>query len=310
MTSTAYRVQQTADSSSAMAGRRTTADVSAPRLNAFTVDVEDYYQVEAFKGVIDSASWDRMPSRVDRNTDRLLGLFDKAGAKATFFVLGWIAERHPGLVRRIVAEGHELGSHGYAHQLAHLQSEDVFRDDVRKAKHILEDLGGVPVRGYRAPTFSIRRENWWAYDVLSEEGYAYSSSLYPVAHDLYGMPEAPVTAFRPQQSSLVELPLSTFRIGKRNLPCSGGGYFRLLPYAISRRCIDRSLEQRRAPYIFYCHPWEFDPEQPRIDAGWKSRFRHYTNISRMESRVSRLLRAYSWGRMDQVFASDLSNAAR
>jgi polysaccharide deacetylase family protein (PEP-CTERM system associated) len=274
-------------------------------INALTIDVEDYFQVEAFKGTIGDANWESMPMRVDRNTQRLIEKLSRARVKGTFFVLGWIAERYPHIVRKIHTAGHEIASHGYAHQLAHAQSKAVFRDDVRKAKGILEDICGEKVRGYRAPTFSVRRDNWWAYDVLAEEGYDYSSSLYPVSHDLYGTPDAPTTPFHPTASRLVEIPLSTIKLGRRNFPCSGGGYFRLLPYAASRWALRTSLEQRQSPLVFYCHPWEFDSRQPDLRAGMKSRFRHYTNIGLMPRRLSRLLRDFSWGRMDQVFAREL-----
>jgi polysaccharide deacetylase family protein (PEP-CTERM system associated) len=279
------------------------------RANALTVDVEDYFQVEAFKGVISNDSWDNIPTRVEANTQRLLDMFAQADIKATFFVLGWVAERHPEIVRRIHAAGHEVGSHGYAHQLAHLQSRDIFRDDIQRSKRLLEDISGERVKGYRAPTFSVRRSNWWAYDVLAEEGYDYSSSLYPVSHDLYGTPDAPIAPFHPTESGLLEIPLSTMKIGGRNLPCSGGGYFRLLPYAVSQWCIERSLAQRRSPFVFYCHPWEFDAGQPRIQAGAKSRFRHYTNIARMQGRVARLFEDFRWNRMDHVFARELDKVA-
>jgi polysaccharide deacetylase family protein (PEP-CTERM system associated) len=277
------------------------------RINAFTVDVEDYFQVEAFRGAIARDSWDSMTVRVDRNTVFLLDLLAEAGVQATFFILGWVAERFPHVVRQIHQAGHEVASHGYGHELAHTQSRDVFRADIRRAKQLLEDICGVRVKGYRAPTFSIRRGNWWAYDVLGEEGYAYSSSLYPVSHDLYGTPDAPTKPFRPGNSPLLEIPLSTVKIGSRNVPCSGGGYFRLLPYGVSRWCFDQALRQRSSALVFYCHPWEFDPGQPRIRAGAKSRFRHYTNIGRMPSRVARLLDDYRWGRMDQAFSRDLED---
>jgi polysaccharide deacetylase family protein (PEP-CTERM system associated) len=281
------------------------AQPAAKTANAFTVDVEDYFQVEAFKPFVPGTDWDKLPSRVERNTGFLLDMLAEANVSATFFVLGWIAERHPGIIRRIQAEGHEVASHGYSHQVAYLQTPDVFRDDIRRAKHILEDVTGQHVIGYRAPTFSIRRENWWAYDILAEEGYIYSSSLYPISHDLYGIPNAPTVPFRPIRNGLLEIPLSTVRMFNRNLPCSGGGYFRLLPYAVSKWCIERVIERGNAPYVFYCHPWEFDAEQPRMSANFKSRFRHYTNIGLMPRRVTQMLREFSWSRMDKVFAREL-----
>ena len=275
---------------------------SGRRLNAMTVDVEDYFQVEAFANVIDRGDWDRMPRRVERNTDRLLELFETAGIKATFFVLGWVATRHEPLVRRIVAAGHELASHGSDHLRADRQSPEQFRADVRKAKRVLEDIGGVPVRGYRAATFSIGRSNWWAFEVLSEEGYAYSSSIYPIAHDLYGMPDAPRTPFFPTGSGFVEIPLTTLRAFRRNFPFGGGGYFRLFPYPVFRLGISRINGHDRIPCVFYCHPWEIDPDQPRqARAPWKSRLRHYLNLGRMERRLARLARDFAWGRMDEVF---------
>jgi polysaccharide deacetylase family protein (PEP-CTERM system associated) len=279
-----------------------------PDLNALTVDVEDYFQVEAFKGTIGGADWESMPMRVDGNTQRLIEKLARANVKGTFFVLGWIAERYPHIVRKIHAAGHEIASHGYAHQLAHAQTKDVFRDDVRKSKKLLEDICGNRVRGYRAPTFSVRRDNWWAYEVLAEAGYDYSSSLYPVAHDLYGMPGAPRTPFHPMAAPFLEIPMSTLKMGRRNLPCSGGGYFRLLPYSVSRWALRKSREQRKSPLVFYCHPWEFDAKQPDLRAGLKSRFRHYTNIGLMPHRLSRLLKDFPWGRMDQVFARELERS--
>ncbi|MGH6877228.1 MAG: XrtA system polysaccharide deacetylase, partial [Rhizomicrobium sp.] len=231
-----------------------------------------------------------------------LSLLDRAGVRATFFVLGWIAERFPSLVGEILCGGHEVASHGYAHELAHHQTPSRFRDDVRRAKNILEACAGVRVRGFRAPTFSIGRENWWAYEVLAEEGHEYSSSLYPISHDTYGMPDAPRFSFRPITGNpLLEIPIATVRLFGRNLPCGGGGYFRLAPYALSRWCIGRTNSADRVPCVFYCHPWEFDVGQPRVEgSSLKSRFRHYVNIGAMERRVTRLLCDFAWGRIDQI----------
>lgn len=271
-------------------------------LNAMTVDVEDYFQVEAFAKVIARDAWEAQPRRVEANTDRLLQLFADADIRATFFVLGWVAERHPSLVSRIVAGGHELASHGLQHLRADSQAPAEFRADVRRSKALLEELGGVRVNGYRAATFSIGRANWWAFDVLAEEGYAYSSSVYPVAHDLYGVPDAPRAPFHPTKSSFTEVPLTTLRIAGKNLPCSGGGYFRLLPYAVSRGAFAHIVDQERRACVFYCHPWEIDPDQPRqTQAPLKSRLRHYLNLRRMEPRIRRLLRDFAWGRMDEAF---------
>ena len=275
--------------------------------NAMTVDVEDYFQVQAFAGCIDRAAWDKLPRRVEANTDRILAQFDQAGAKATFFTLGWIAERHPALVRRIVAAGHELASHGYDHTRADAQDPATFAADIRKAKRILEDIGGCAVIGYRAATFSIGARNPWAFDVLAAEEYRYSSSIYPVKHDLYGMPDAPRTPFRSGTSGLWEIPMTTVRLFGRNLPCSGGGYFRLAPYALFRRGLGRVNRQEARPGIFYTHPWEIDPGQPRVaDCGRMSRFRHYVNLSKTADRLDRLLREFAWDRMDRVFADRLA----
>ncbi|HKO10077.1 MAG TPA: XrtA system polysaccharide deacetylase [Alphaproteobacteria bacterium] len=274
-------------------------------VNALTVDVEDYFQVEAFAEAIPRDGWDSMPGRVERNTERLLDLFARHKVQGTFFTLGWVARRHPALVRRIVAEGHELASHGDEHVRADRQDTDAFRSDVRKTKALLEDLGGVGVRGYRAATFSIGAANWWAFDVLAEEGYAYSSSVYPIAHDLYGMRTAPRMPFLPSRTSLVEIPLTTVRLFGRNLPCAGGGYFRLLPYPASRWLMRRVNRRDKLPCVFYCHPWEIDPAQPRHrQAPLKSRLRHYLNLARMENRLERLLREFAWDRLDRVFLGD------
>ncbi len=239
--------------------------------------------------------------------ERILDAFQRAGVHATFFTLGWIADRHPGIVKQIVAAGHELASHGYGHARADGQTQDEFREDVRRAKDVLEAIGGVPVVGYRAPTFSIGPRNPWAFDVLDEEGYAYSSSVYPVRHDLYGAPDAPRFPYRPAAGKLIELPMTTVRLGGRNLPCSGGGYFRLMPYALFRTALRRFNRVDRASGVFYFHPWEIDPAQPRIrQASRMSQFRHYVNLQAMPRRLERLLRDFTWGRMDQVFAPALA----
>lgn len=274
--------------------------------NAMTIDVEDYFQVSAFAGHIDRKDWDRLPCRVEANIDRILAMLDDQEAKATFFTLGWIAERYPGVVRRIVEGGHELASHGYGHLRASDQSPDEFRDDILRAKGILEDIGGVPVRGYRAPSFSIGTRNLWALDLLREAGYVYSSSIYPIRHDHYGMPEAPRFPFQPRgQDGLLELPATTAVVFGRNLPASGGGYFRLLPYPVSRWLIKRVNHDDRQPCIFYFHPWEIDPDQPRQDGvALKTRFRHYVNLARMEGKIRALLRDFQWDRMDRVFLED------
>ncbi|MBN8506540.1 MAG: DUF3473 domain-containing protein [Burkholderiales bacterium] len=274
--------------------------------NAMTIDVEDYFQVSAFAPYIPRADWERLHCRAPQNVARILDLLDEAGVKATFFTLGWIAERHAQLVRDIVARGHELASHGYGHERASDMSPTAFSDDVRRAKALLEDLGGVPVLGYRAPSFSIGVGNLWAFDVLAEAGYRYSSSVYPIQHDHYGMPDAPRWA-HPVRDGLIEVPVTTCRMGGRNLPSSGGGYFRLLPYGVSRWLIDKVNREERQSAVFYFHPWEIDPDQPRVrgvDA--KSRFRHYLNLSRTEGRIRRLLSDFSWARMDELFTPDLA----
>ncbi len=271
--------------------------------NAMSIDVEDYFQVSAFAPHIRREDWDSLPCRVERNVDVILGLLDEAQAKATFFTLGWIAERYPQVVRRIVDDGHELASHGYGHQRASELTPAQFRDDIVRAKGILEDLGGVAVRGYRAPSFSINHANWWAVDELENAGYVYSSSIYPVRHDHYGMPDAPRFPHRPNgETGILELPPTTVPMMGRNLPAAGGGWFRLLPYAASRWMLRRVNEGDRAPCMFYFHPWEIDagqPRQPGLSA--KTRFRHYVNLQRMPGRLRRLLKDFEWDRVDRVF---------
>jgi polysaccharide deacetylase family protein (PEP-CTERM system associated) len=269
--------------------------------NAMSVDVEDYFQVSALAPHIERQRWDTMECRVERNIERLLELFDAHGTKATFFTLGWIAERYPSTVRLIVGRGHELASHGQSHRRASEQSRAEFRSDVEEARKKLEDIAGVVVQGYRAPSFSIGRANLWAFDCLAEAGYLYSSSVYPVRHDHYGMPDAPRFAFR-TQNGLLELPITTTRVFARNLPAGGGGFFRLLPYRASRWAIERVNRVDRQPAIFYFHPWEIDPEQPRIHGvSAKTRFRHYLNLDRTEARLNRLLADFRWDRIDRVF---------
>jgi polysaccharide deacetylase family protein (PEP-CTERM system associated) len=270
--------------------------------NALTVDVEDYFHVSAFEGHIDRSQWDRLPPRVERNTERLLELFGEHGVKATFFTLGWVAERCPRLVRRIADQGHEVASHGYSHVRATLQTPDQFHTDTAETKRILEDASGGPVRGFRAASFSIGPHNLWALDVLADVGYRYSSSIYPIRHDLYGMPEAPRFPFRHNGTGILEVPITTTVVLGHNLPSGGGGYFRLLPYGIYRWGLRRVNERERRPGVFYCHPWEIDPDQPRQNGlSWKARVRHYTNLTRMEARLRRLLADFQWGRMDAVF---------
>jgi polysaccharide deacetylase family protein (PEP-CTERM system associated) len=279
-----------------------TAHAIAPMItNALTIDVEDYFQVSAFAPYIRRDEWDARECRIERNIDRVLALLDARGIKATFFTLGWIAERHPKMVRRIGEGGHEIASHGYGHQRASDLGREEFAHDVARAKKILEDIIGHEVRGYRAPSFSIGTGNLWAFDLLAGAGYRYSSSIYPIRHDHYGMPESPRFAYR-LASGLLEVPVTTIRLMNRNLPSSGGGYFRLLPYALSRWMLRKVNAEDGEPAVFYFHPWEIDPGQPRvpgIDA--KTRFRHYVNIPRMEGRLAQLLADFRWGRMDEIF---------
>ncbi|AKJ93901.1 polysaccharide deacetylase [Thioalkalivibrio versutus] len=280
---------------------------SADRPNALTVDVEDYFQVSALAPRIPRDTWDTRECRIERNLDRILQLFDQSGAQATFFTLGWIAERYPHAIRRIVDAGHELASHGYGHERVTDLAPAAFRADIERAQRILEDLSGAPVRGYRAPSFSIGEGNLWALEVLREAGLEYSSSIYPVHHDHYGMPKAPRHPHRPMPAGVLELPPATLRMGGRNLPAAGGGYFRLLPYVMSRGALRRIGALDGMPAVFYFHPWEIDPDQPRVSGlGARSRFRHYVNLHRMESRLKRLLQDFRWDRMDRVFAAELA----
>jgi polysaccharide deacetylase family protein (PEP-CTERM system associated) len=270
----------------------------APVRNAMTVDVEDWFQVQAYADAIPRAAWDRLPRRVEANTERLLALLDGAGVQATFFTLGWVAERHPALVRRIVGAGHELASHGYGHAKVDTLGPEAFRADIRRARALLQDIGGVAVRGYRAPTFSIGPRTPWAWDVLAETGHAYSSSVYPVRHDLYGDPRAARTPHR--RGAVWEVPMTTLRLRGRNLPVAGGGWFRLLPYRLFRAAL-RHLNRHGETALFYTHPWEIDPSQPRVpQAGWRARLRHRVNLAATETRLRRLLDDFNWGRLDEV----------
>jgi polysaccharide deacetylase family protein (PEP-CTERM system associated) len=280
-----------------------------PIANALTIDVEDYFQVSAFAPHIARSEWNTRECRVERNIHCVLQMLADHNTKATFFTLGWIAERYPQLVRDIVAQGHELASHGYGHERASDQTEDAFFADVQLAKVILEDLSGADVRGYRAPSFSIGKRNLWAFDCLARAGYSYSSSVYPIKHDHYGMPDSPRFAYE-VRPGLTEIPITTLRVLKRNLPSSGGGYFRLLPYALSRWMLGRVNAADRESGVFYFHPWEIDTEQPRVAGiSSKTRFRHYVNIHRMEGRLNRLLGDFKWGRMDQIFLDKLAQPA-
>jgi polysaccharide deacetylase family protein (PEP-CTERM system associated) len=277
---------------------------AASRLNAMTVDVEDYFHVSVFERTVARATWESLESRVVTNTERLLDLFDEHAVRGTFFVLGWVAERHPALVRTIAGRGHELASHGYAHRLVYDQTPEIFRDDVRKAKAIIEDASGRRVNGYRAPSFSVTKQSLWALDVLLEEGYRYDASIFPVRHDRYGIPDAHrwPHAMTRAGGSLFEVPGSTVRLGGHNLPVAGGGYFRILPYAWTRWGIRRVNRVEGQPAVFYLHPWEIDPRQPRLPASVLGRFRHYRNLHRTEARLRSLMRDFSFGPLETVLA--------
>jgi len=278
-----------------------------PRLvNAMTVDVEDYFHVSVFDGLIPRHLWATMESRVTRNTDKLLEIFAQRNVVGTFFVLGWVAERYPDLMRRIAAAGHEIASHGYGHRLVYDQTPSAFRDDVRQAKALLENITGRPVLGYRAPSYSIVPQSLWALDVLMEEGYRYDASIFPIRHDRYGIPVSarlPYVVSRPN-GSIIEAPASTVRWGLWNLPVAGGGYFRILPYGWTRWGVARVNQQDSRPVIFYLHPWEIDPEQPRLPAGLLSRFRHYRNLGETEGRLLRLLQDFAWGPLREILPLD------
>lgn len=271
--------------------------------NAMTIDVEDYFQVSAFSGHIARDNWPLIPNRIEQSIERILGLLAENNIQATFFTLGWIAERYPGMVRRIVTAGHELASHGYDHVRASCQTRSQFALDVCNSKHILEQTSGQSVLGYRAPSFSIGTTNLWAFDALQQAGYRYSSSIYPIRHDHYGMADGPRFAFYPLgMPYLLELPISTVRFGGCNLPAGGGGYFRLFPYVISRWLLQHINSSDARPSVFYFHPWELDTDQPHVPGlSIKTRFRHYLNLARMEQRLQALMHDFHWGRMDQIF---------
>lgn len=271
-------------------------------LSAMTVDVEDYFHANALSAAAPRERWDGFASRVEANTNRLLDVFGAEGLRVTCFVLGWVAERHPAIVRRLLAEGHELASHGYWHRLIYSQSPAEFREDVRRSKRLLEDLGGVEVRGYRAPSFSIVERSLWALDVLIDEGFAYDASIFPVRHDTYGIPSAPRHPHVVERAGgrIAEFPSTTTTLGGANLPVAGGGYFRLLPYAFTAWGLGRVVRGEGQPAIFYLHPWEVDPDQPRLTVGALSRFRHYRHLDQTEARLRRLCRAFRFGRVDEV----------
>ncbi len=275
--------------------------VRTSKVNALTIDVEDYFQVSAFAPYIARSEWDTRECRIERNMDLIMGILAEHGVNATFFTLGWIAERYPQVVRQIVANGHELASHGFGHHRANEQSEELFLADIQLAKIVLEDLSGQQVKGYRAPSFSINDQNQWAFDCIERAGYSYSSSVYPIRHDHYGMPDSPRFAHQ-VRPALMEVPVTTMRLFDRNWPAGGGGYFRLLPYAMSKWLLRRVNRVDGEPANFYFHPWELDFDQPRVpDVDAKTRFRHYLNLGRTEQRLRRLLGDFAWGRVDKVF---------
>jgi polysaccharide deacetylase family protein (PEP-CTERM system associated) len=271
-------------------------------VNAMTVDVEDYFHVSVFDGLLARRRWEELDSRVCRNTERLLRIFDVHQIRATFFVLGWVAERFPQLVRRIAATGHEVASHGYAHRLVYDQTPTQFRDDVRRAKGILESIAGAPVIGFRAPSYSITPRSLWALDILIEEGYGYDASIFPIRHDRYGIPRSPRHPYVlvREGGALVEAPASTVRCGPMNLPVGGGGYFRILPYWWTAWGIDRLNRFEGKPAIFYLHPWEIDPDQPRLRASFLGRFRHYRNLQKTEARFRELLGQFAFAPMSSI----------
>ncbi|WP_375187672.1 XrtA system polysaccharide deacetylase [Sphingobium yanoikuyae] len=279
--------------------------------NALSVDVEDWFQVGAFERTIDRSDWEGLTHRVERNTDAVLDLFAQAGVTATFFTLGWVAERYPALMRRIADAGHEVASHGYDHARVFTFTPEQFRADLRKARAILEDASGQKVSGYRAPSFSIDPRTPWAHPILAEEGYAYSSSVAPIRHDHYGWPDSPRFAWKPVAGSdLLELPVTTAKLGQRTLAAGGGGFFRLLPYGFSRWAIRQVNGQAQRPAIIYFHPWEIDPDQPRVaGAPLRSRVRHYTNLSVMAAKLRRLTQDFAWTRVDALVAQEAARAA-
>ncbi len=270
--------------------------VDEPVVNGMTVDVEDYFHVSVFEGIVPRAAWSGMQRRVCPNTERLLDIFDEFGIRSTFFVLGWVAERDPTLVRTIRGRGHEVASHGYAHRLVYDQTPAAFRADVRRAKRLIEDAAGCEVLGYRAPSYSVTPRSLWALDILIEEGYRYDASIFPIRHDRYGIPVSPRQPFIVHRAggTLVEIPGSTVRVGPLNLPVAGGGYFRILPYGWTRWGITRLNRVERRPAVFYLHPWEIDPDQPRLPAGRLGRFRHYRNLDKTEGRLRALLRDFTF----------------
>lgn len=279
--------------------------------NALSVDVEDWFQVGAFETVIDRKDWDTLECRVERNTDAVMALFDEAEVKATFFALGWVAERYPALIRRIVDAGHEIASHGYGHDRVFTLTPEQFAADIVKTRKLLEDASGQKVIGYRAPSFSIDQRTPWAHEILAEQGYTYSSSVAPVKHDHYGWADAPRFAFRPVVGSdFLEIPVTTAQLGSKRLAAGGGGFFRLLPYAFSRWAIRQVNNDEQRPAVIYFHPWEIDPDQPRVtNAPIRSKLRHYTKLEVMADKLRRLPKDFRWDRLDNIVASEKARFA-
>ena len=275
-------------------------------INALTVDVEDYFHVQAFAGVVMRSQWNGYQQRVQSNTERILELFERFRVKATFFILGWVAERNPSLVKRIHGAGHEIACHGYAHQMIGTLNALEFRNDVKRARCVIEDIIGRPVFGYRAPSYSVTEKTMWALDILAEECFEFDSSIFPVHHDNYGIPNAPRFPFVhrvPCGRTLMEFPATTLRRCGMNLPVAGGGYLRLYPYKITAGAIKSINADEHQPAMIYAHPWEFDPDQPRIRASWLSSFRHYNNLKSTGPKFERLLRDFRWAPMGEVLAS-------
>ena len=279
-------------------------------VNGLSVDVEDWFQVGAFEGVIDRSNWDGLSDRVERNCSAILDMFAAADVKATFFTLGWVAQRHGGLMRRIVEAGHELASHGWDHERVFRLDHASFTADLERSRKVLEDAAGVQITGYRAPSFSIDQRTPWAYMALAEQGFVYSSSVAPISHDHYGWPEAPRFAFKPLPwSDLVEIPVTTAHFAGRRLAAGGGGFFRVLPYGFSRWAIRQVNTRDQRPAVFYFHPWEIDPDQPRVSgAALRSRVRHYTNLGVMAAKLEQLVREFEWGRMDVLAHREAARA--
>ena len=270
--------------------------------NALTCDVEDYFQVSAFEHLVPKSAWSDWECRVEANVDLTLEIYSDAGVKGTFFTLGWVAEHYPTVVKRIAAEGHEVASHGYQHHRVWNQTPDEFRSDITRTRRLLQDLSGQPVVGFRAASWSLDRRTPWAHEIMAESGYRYSSSIYPISHDHYGVPDAPFQPFVEKKSGLLEIPASTTKMAGRNLPSAGGGYFRLFPLALSQWLIDRVRSRNGVPAVFFFHPWEIDPDQPRMPGiSAKTRFRHYVNLDRFERRLRTLLGRGRWGRMDAIY---------